>query len=681
MASNVLSRLAVVITANTAQMVGQLGAANNKLSLMSKSMATLKNTLLGTFGAYAVLHAIQNTVGAIAEFDREITAVKAITGTTGKDFDRLRESALQLGTSTQFAASKVAGLQLEFARLGFSNTEILQSTEATIDLATTTGEDLARSAEIAGSTLRAFQIDASDMTRVTDVMSKALNVSALTLDSFADGIKYVAPVAYATNVSLEETAALLSILSDSGIKGTQAGTSLRRIFTLLTKDGGTLQERLAELAKTGITLANANDEVGLYAQTALLQIVSMYPQVLKLTEGMYGAGGETKKLATVMKDNLGTALDQVGASWNALILTIENGEGKIKDSTQTLAKLLRIAADGGFNEALYQLTGPSGSIDDYIEKLDKQIAKEKEGAEATADHLRQQAILWRFAYDPSIDKEQIKRIGGEELLNVMLERQRASRSAITQAELQARAITQGKIDKEKELTEKIKEQLKLKREILNAQYEGLKEKDLPDNIDFSAALSPSTFSDKISKLLDEDSLNMIDEMGFKYETAFGKAVLGAEKFSESQDKLKAKSLELRGIAASLGEDFGSFFGEIAAGSLTAAQALAKSAAGMISTLKQITLARMIAANAKFGIAGIIAAAAGFGLVESLFNRISRGNRSGGGSGSGSGVTGAGATISGIGNEGLQIGGTFRIEGKDLVAAIAVENRRSNAIKG
>ena len=64
MAANVLSRLAVVITANTAQMVGQLGTANNKLSLMTKSLNTLKNTMLGTFGAYAVLHAIQNTVSS-----------------------------------------------------------------------------------------------------------------------------------------------------------------------------------------------------------------------------------------------------------------------------------------------------------------------------------------------------------------------------------------------------------------------------------------------------------------------------------------------------------------------------------------------------------------------------------------------------------------------------------------
>ena len=69
------------------------------------------------------------------------------------------------------------------------------------------------------------------------------------------------------------------------------------------------------------------------------------------------------------------------------------------------------------------------------------------------------------------------------------------------------------------------------------------------------------------------------------------------------------------------------------GALTAEQAAARSAAGIINTLKQITLAKMIASQSKFGVPGIIAAAAGFGLVESLFRRIGRGGgRSSGGGG-------------------------------------------------
>src|SRR3990172_6716813 len=156
----------------------------------------------------------------MAEFDREMTQVRVITGASGKAFQMLEKYALRIGSSTKFAAKEVAGLQLEFGRLGFSTREILLSTKATVSLATATGEDLRRSAEIAGSTLRGFNLDASEMGRVTDVIAKRLNESALSLDSFADGVKYVAPVAASLGVTIEETTAMLSVLADAGIKGT-----------------------------------------------------------------------------------------------------------------------------------------------------------------------------------------------------------------------------------------------------------------------------------------------------------------------------------------------------------------------------------------------------------------------------------------------------------------------------
>lgn len=146
------------------------------------------------------------------------------------------------------------------------------------------------------------------MGRVTDVMAAALNNSALTLDSFADGIKYVSPVAAAVNVSLEETASMMSVLADAGIKGTQAGTSLRRIFTMLTDSGKPLQQRLDELAKSGLTLAGANDEVGLYAQTALLVLTRYKTKIDELNQAYKEAKGETNDMARAMEDNLATAI-------------------------------------------------------------------------------------------------------------------------------------------------------------------------------------------------------------------------------------------------------------------------------------------------------------------------------------------------------------------------------------
>ena len=310
--------------------------------MLEKAVGRFKNTLLGAFSAYAVLGAIQNAVRTIAEFDKAMVAVKVITGATASEFNRLEKSARILGSTTQFTAKEIAELQLEFGRLGFSTKEILQATSATVDLATATGEGLARSAEIAGSTMRAFNLDASEMGRVTNAIGNALNYSALTLDSFADGIKYVAPVAAAMNVSIEETASMLSVLADAGIKGSQAGTSLRRIFTLLTNDGKPLNERLDELAKTGITLAAANDEVGLYAQTALLVLAKYKPRVDELTKAFIENQDAIDNMARAMEDNLATTLTKVKTAYDALILSIDQGKGVIGAGADHLSNLLTV---------------------------------------------------------------------------------------------------------------------------------------------------------------------------------------------------------------------------------------------------------------------------------------------------------------------------------------------------
>jgi hypothetical protein len=369
-----LGKIYIEIAANSTKAVNELNKANKSLGTLELAARRLQNTLMG-IGAYQVISGIGNAVNKLAEFDKVMTQVRVITGATESEFKALNKTALVFGSTTQFNAKKVGELQLEFGRLGFSTKEILDATQATINLATATGEDLARSAEIAGSTLRAFQLDSSKMGMVTDIMSASLNRSALTLDTFADGIKYVSPVAKATGVSLAETAAMMSVLADAGIKGSQAGTSLRRIFTMLTKDGKPLAEKLSDLAKKGITLADANDEVGLYAQTALLQLTAMLPRVNELTEAFNNAEGATKGMAKAMEDNLATSLTKFQTSWDAIILSFQRSKGVTKTLVDGWSKLLTVIAsrDSTLEQVGALLTGvftvPTGIIEDEYNRI------------------------------------------------------------------------------------------------------------------------------------------------------------------------------------------------------------------------------------------------------------------------------------------------------------------------
>jgi hypothetical protein len=247
-------------------------------------------------------------VKTFASFEQSMAKVNAVSGATGAEFQALNKLALDLGSTTRFTAAQVSDLMLNYSKLGFSAGEIEKITGATLNLALATGEDLAKSAEVAGSTLRAFGLDASEMLRVTDVMAKSFSSSALDLDRFSESMKYVAPVAAAAGISLEEASAMLAILANNGIKGSQAGTSLRRIITDLGATGGNVAGAIEKLANKGLGLGNAMDEVGRTAQTALIVLGKGIGDLKPLTSEFENAAGSADAMAAIMDNTLEGAM-------------------------------------------------------------------------------------------------------------------------------------------------------------------------------------------------------------------------------------------------------------------------------------------------------------------------------------------------------------------------------------
>ena len=246
-----------------------------------------------------------------AEFEQSMAKVRAVSGATGEEFKSLQDNAKELGRTTRFTASEVSALQLEFAKLGFSAQEITEVTEATLNLAQATGSDLAQSAEVAGATLRAFGLDASETSRVTDVMAASFSTSALDIDSFQDSMKFVAPVAKAAGVSLEEATAMLGQLANNGIKGSTAGTSLRRILQEIAGTGQPFAEAMKKSADEVINLADAKDEVGRTASSAFLVLKEGIKDVDALTESLFASKGAAAAMAAVMDDTAEGAMKRM----------------------------------------------------------------------------------------------------------------------------------------------------------------------------------------------------------------------------------------------------------------------------------------------------------------------------------------------------------------------------------
>jgi hypothetical protein len=342
MANSILANLLIKISANSADLTKGLKQSQNQVQSFIGSVQKMAGQIGLAFGAFQAFDIVKGAVSSIMEFEKELSTVRAITGATDKEFQQLKRSALDLGASTKYTSTQVAQLQVEYGRLGFTTAEILAATKATLDLATATGSDLAQAADVAGSTVRGFQLSASETQRVVDVMAESFNKTALGLDNFRESMKYVAPIASAANVSVEETTALLGVLADAGIRGSQAGTSLRKIFGDLSKDGRPLAERLEELGRKGLTLSDAYDEVGRTAQTALLVLSKNTSKTRELTGELNYAAGAGKEAARVMSDNLAGDIVKLESAYDGFIQSLGEGTSILRDITQALTKMFGV---------------------------------------------------------------------------------------------------------------------------------------------------------------------------------------------------------------------------------------------------------------------------------------------------------------------------------------------------
>ena len=281
---------------------------NRNVGNYPQAAAQNLRSLLGAFGLvsgiFLFAQAIKGAFTTIKDFDKANADLAATMGKTRAQITALTNDQKRLGASTKYTATEVAGLQKEFAKLGFSDKEILNSTEATLALASAVDTDLSNAAMVAGATLRGFGLDASEMGRVVDVMASSFTKSALDISNFQESMKYVAPIAAQTGVSIEFATAMLGKLADAGVKGSQAGTSLRRILTEMAKTGLPAAQAFDKVAKSGISVTDAMDEVGRTAQTALLVLSKSKDGVNELAKALDNAGGSAQKMADEQLNSL-----------------------------------------------------------------------------------------------------------------------------------------------------------------------------------------------------------------------------------------------------------------------------------------------------------------------------------------------------------------------------------------
>ena len=175
-------------------------------------------------------------VKTAADFDSAMSKVAAVSGATGSEFDALRDKAREMGSKTKFSASEAAEAMNYMAMAGWKTEDMLGGIEGVMNLAAASGEDLATTSDIVTDALTAFGLSAQDSGHFADVLAAASSNANTNVSMMGETFKYAAPIAGALGFSVEDTAEAIGLMANAGIKGSQAGTSLRTIMTNLSGD-------------------------------------------------------------------------------------------------------------------------------------------------------------------------------------------------------------------------------------------------------------------------------------------------------------------------------------------------------------------------------------------------------------------------------------------------------------
>lgn len=296
------SLLSVVLGIDSRTFNRDISQAAQRLQKFSASATRAGRSLsVGVTAPLTVIGASSFKVAA--DFELAMKKVAAVSGAVGDDFKRLESNARDLGAATVFSASQVSALQLEFAKLGFSGGEIINATKDTLALAQAFDQELAPTATVVGSTLRQFGLDASETGRVADVMAKGFASSALDLEKFGEGMKNVAPVANEFGFSLEETTALLGVLANNGIAGSDAGTKLKIAFSELAASGVDVKSTFEGLISGGTSYTEAIDTLGKRAAILTPVFGKNLESLSELRGELNLAVGSAQSMAAAMNDS------------------------------------------------------------------------------------------------------------------------------------------------------------------------------------------------------------------------------------------------------------------------------------------------------------------------------------------------------------------------------------------
>lgn len=352
-----------------------LQAAGDKISHMGTKLTVGVTAPIVGIGAAAIKTA--------SDFESTMSQVAAISGATGSDFTKLENLAKEMGETTKFSASEAAEALTYMAMAGWKTDDMLNGLAGIMNLAAASGENLGTTSDIVTDALTAFGMSASDSGHFADVLAKASSNANTNVSMMGETFKYVAPVAGSLGYSAEDVALAIGLMANSGIKASQAGTSLRSSLTNLVKPTEEMMNVMISLGLATEETANFIDDGKLQkAQTKVEnKTIDMEKAQIKYNEAVakYGINSSQAQTAALnlekTKNNLESAMYDLSVA--------QEGENK----TTGIYNELLVDSSGNMKSFREVLTTLRGAFKGLSEEEQAQAAATLFGKEAMSGML------------------------------------------------------------------------------------------------------------------------------------------------------------------------------------------------------------------------------------------------------------------------------------------------------
>lgn len=329
-----------------------------------------------TMGAAGIGMATTGTLAGVAlmkpgyDFAQKNAELQAVLGVAkdSAEMSALRKQARLLGDNTAASADDAAGAQIIIAKAGGDAAAIQAATPVTLNMALANRRTMEENAQLLLGTKNAFQLSNDRVAHIGDVLSATMNKSAADFQGLSDALTYLAPVAKAAGVSLEEAAAMTGVLHDNNITGSMAGTgssavvsrlqaptgkawaalkelgvktadsqgNMRPVFTILKEIQASFKKNKLGTSQTGEYLKTIFGEEALKSSNALLDAAAS-GKLDELTAAFKASDGKTEELVKVMQDNLGGDFKEFQSAYEAV------GTDLFDQQESSLRKLVQTA--------------------------------------------------------------------------------------------------------------------------------------------------------------------------------------------------------------------------------------------------------------------------------------------------------------------------------------------------